>query len=152
MGAKALPFDSEFPALGISIRLGRMAEGFVEFCNTEKRILELKETLESVLGPRKLNRPHALKLRGRLRFAASQLWGRSGQRCVQAISHHAFEASAEDLEPKTVKAIKEFLRRLCVGAPRLIRHLSDKPLYVFTDASYQPEVCDWEGQSMGLEK
>ena len=150
VGSKALPFGSEFPALGISIKLGKMAEGFVEFSNTEKRILELKETLESVLGNRKLCRSHALKLRGRMHLAASHLWGRSGQRCVQAISRHAFEGQSDDLEPKTVRAIKDFLIRLCNGAPKVIQHLSSEPWYVFTDACYQPEVSDWQGGIGGV--
>ena len=34
VGAKVLPFGSEFPALGISIKLGGIAEGFAEFSNT----------------------------------------------------------------------------------------------------------------------
>ena len=150
IGAKALEFASEFQALGVTIRLGKMAEGIVEFCNTEKRILELKETLESVLGARKLCRSHALKLKGRMHFASSQLWGRSGQRCVQAISHHAFEAESDVLEQKTVIAIKEFLRRLCQGAPKVISHLSNDPMYVFTDACYQPNVRDWQGGIGGV--
>ena len=150
VGSKALKFDSEFPALGVTIKLGKLAEGIVEFCNTEKRILELKETLESVLGTRKLCRSHALKLKGRMHFAASQLWGRSGQRCVQAISQHAFEAESDELEQKTISAIKEFLCRLCDGAPKVIKHLSNEPMYVFADTSYQPDVCEWQGGIGGV--
>ena len=74
-----------------------------------------------------------------MHFAASQLWGRSGQKCVQAISRHAFEACTDEIDPATAKPIRDFFRRLCEGAPKVIQCLSSKPIFVFTDASYQPE-------------
>ena len=46
-GDKACGFDLKFSALGIVVSLEHCVDGFVEFCNTDKRAKELSETIQN---------------------------------------------------------------------------------------------------------
>ena len=81
-GEKSLPFASSFKALGVEIDCSQWLSGFVLFRNTQKRIDELKATMEQAIDTKKLSPKAALVLRGRMQFAKSQIWGRSAKLCL----------------------------------------------------------------------
>eukprot|EP00435_Cladocopium_sp_Y103_P002792 s5825_g1.t1 len=53
-GNKDLPFSSVFKALGVEINLDEWTDGRVKFGNTERRITELVEAIDSVLKTKRL--------------------------------------------------------------------------------------------------
>lgn len=86
LGDKDLPFAGRFKALGIEIDCTRWLEGSVAFSNTEKRVKELISTIDEVLAAKELSKQAALVLRGRMQFAKAQLWGRSANLCLSAVT------------------------------------------------------------------
>ncbi|CAE7624993.1 unnamed protein product [Symbiodinium sp. CCMP2592] len=142
-GDKACPFALDFQALGIKISLSRFTDGTVFFCNTERRVLELKQTLQQVLDSGFLPQALALKLRGRMQFADGQLFGRTGRACMQAVTSHAWGDNGPELSQPARLAIKKFMSRLCADAPRVISVMSQAPWFVFTDACYEAGHASW---------
>jgi hypothetical protein len=66
-----------FQALGVVFNVSALREGLVTVGNTESRHTELVQALLAILEARKLSRHEALKLRGRLQFAAAgNIFGR----------------------------------------------------------------------------
>ena len=96
-GDKSLPFASSFKALGVEIDCSRWSSGLVLFRNTQKRIDELRATMEQAIDSKRLSSKSALVLRGRMQFAKSQIWGRSAKLCLAAITAHAYSDSGEIL-------------------------------------------------------
>ena len=135
-GDKAQPFALSFQALGVKIDLSKFCEGSILFSNTERRISELKDTFQKILETGLLPQSFALKLRGRMQFADGQLFGRTGKTCMRTITSFAYGDAGPVLTPAARNAIARFLKRLCADAPRVISILSERPWFVFTDASY----------------
>ena len=82
-------------ALGIQVDLGTFLQGQVFFCNTDKRIAELKCSIQSFLDEGMLLFSEALKLRGRMGFADCQLFGRLGRECFRQVTEHAYKSPNE---------------------------------------------------------
>ena len=82
-GDKSSPFGSSFSALGIRVSLEHFTDGWVEFANTESRVMEVCGTIHSVLESGELCYKDAIRLRGRLQFADGQLFGR-GKLCLNS--------------------------------------------------------------------
>ena len=142
-GDKAQPFALSFHALGIKVDLSKFCEGSVLFSNTEKRISELRDTFQKILETGLLPQSFALKLRGRMQFADGQLFGRTGKACMRTITSFAYGDAGPVLTPAARNAIARFLKRLCADAPRVISILSERPWFVFTDASYDVSNRQW---------
>ena len=64
--------------------------GEVTISNTESRTRELFDTIRDVLQRGALNKHEALRLRGRMQFAAGQSFGRLAKRCLAYVTQHAF--------------------------------------------------------------
>ena len=143
-GDKALPFGLCFSALGISIDLTGFSSGFVEFSNTEKRKIELKELIGSILQAGVLSLPEALKLRGRLQFAEGQLFGRIGKLCLKEITDHAFTSGSSKIGARLKVLLELFQHHFLDGPPRKICGVSASSFFVFTDACYEPRRPQWK--------
>ena len=107
-GDKAQEFSASFTALGIQIDLGKFPEGVVEFSNTVKRVKELNETIQLLLNKGPMTVLESQKLRGRMQFADSQLFGRVSKFCMKAVSDHAFVHGAGRRKSECPLAMKRF--------------------------------------------
>ena len=143
LGEKDLPFADRFKALGIEIDCTKWPEGKVAFSNTEKRVTELLATIDEILATKSLSKQAALVLRGRMQFAKAQLWGRSANLCLSAITSHAFSPDGDALSECTLNFLQVFRCHLVRAQPRVISADWSAPLFLFTDASFSPEVEDW---------
>ena len=143
-GEKALAFDQFFGALGIHVGLSNFDRGFVEFSNTEKRKLELKELISSILEAGFLSLPDSLKLRGRLQFAEGQLFGRIGKLCLKEITSHAFSSGGGKLGSRLKQLLTLFMTQSLDGPPKRICGMSASCSFIFTDACYEPGRVDWQ--------
>ena len=65
------------------------APGKALVCNTESRRTELCDDIEKVVVEGCLTNKQAQRLRGRMQFAESQLFGRTGKRCLRILSDFA---------------------------------------------------------------
>ncbi|CAE7262014.1 unnamed protein product [Symbiodinium sp. CCMP2592] len=136
-GDKSHDFAKCFTALGIVADLSQVRDGVIYFKNTEKRIEEIKSFVQKVLEDGRLPHHEALRLRGRCQFADSQIFGRTGKKCLGLITAHAYgleEAISHELRV----SLERFLQRLECDAPRLIKILEGGFWKVYTDASYEP--------------
>ncbi|CAE7258535.1 unnamed protein product [Symbiodinium sp. CCMP2592] len=136
-GDKSHDFAKCFTALGIVADLSKVCDGVIYFKNTERRIEEIKSFVQKVLEDGRLPHHEALRLRGRCQFADSQIFGRTGKKCLGLITAHAYgleEAISHELRV----SLERFLQRLECVAPRLIKILEGGFWKVYTDASYEP--------------
>jgi len=85
-GPKAPDFAELFTALGVTINVGCLHTGLVTVGNTESRRQELLKVLDELVTSRKLTKPEALRLRGRLQFAAGHVFGRVAKSALAAVS------------------------------------------------------------------
>ena len=143
-GDKANEFSKTFSALGIQVDLTKFDQGFVEFTNTPKRIEELVQTIESFLRTKKMTTKESQKLRGRMQFADSQLFGRVGRLCMRAVTNHGFSGGGHKIGSECVSALERFKHQLELPRPRLITKSSARTWLVFTDACYEPTATEWK--------
>ena len=74
-GSKTPPFSDTLNAQGIRLDVSELHLGKVSIDNTEARRVELADLIEHILQSGELKKMDALKLRGRMQFAAGQLFG-----------------------------------------------------------------------------
>ena len=142
-GDKANPFAETFNALGIVIDLSCFKEGCVSFSNTAKRTCELVSNIEQILKAGCLSLKDSQRLRGRMQFADSQLFGRCGKLCLSAITEHTYKSSRKELDKACVDALKRFKSALSLGKPRVIQKATAGVWMVFTDACFEPDSPSW---------
>ena len=98
-GEKSGEFAKAFGALGIEVDLENFTSGFVEFKNTPKRVCELVDCIDNFIKAESMDLLSSQKLRGRMQFADSQLFGRIGRLCLRAVTDHAYSGRG----PKILK-------------------------------------------------
>ena len=138
-GPKAPEFAELFTALGVTINVGRLHEGLVTLGNTESRREELLKCLSNVLASKKLTKAEALRLRGRLQFAAGNVFGRVAKSALAAVSAHAYDGGSSTLNSQTFLALALHKKFLEIGRPRELRPTCNVSWYIQTDACYDPD-------------
>ena len=142
-GDKDLPFNSIFKALGVQISLDNWTKGVVLMQNTEKRIVELSGCIDKALKEGTLSSAAALSLRGRMQFANSQVWGRASKICLKQVTLHAYNSNSSKVCDALAAALTTFRKVLNAGKSKEIIAGTDKPRFVFTDASFEPSDASW---------
>ena len=74
--------------LGVEFDMRMSGQGLAAVANTQDRVKELCEELDSVLTSGSLRRADGERLRGRLQFASGQLFGRSARNRMRTLSKH----------------------------------------------------------------
>ena len=110
-GDKAQPFGHQCAALGVYFDLAASSMGKAVIANIESRRAELCEEIKSVLSDGQLGSKRAQRLRGRMQFAESQLFGRMGKRCLRVLADFS-EARRVSLTRKDVFFLKMFCQLL----------------------------------------
>ena len=139
-GKKAEPFSPSFSCLGVSFNLQHFTSGRIEVSNTPSRTQELLRQIDEALESETLPTKAAQSLRGRLQFADSQIFGRSGKLCLKALDDHV-QANAFNLSQDSCNALRRYRQILEHGRPRTIGRPSHEVLYLFTDAAYEAGRC-----------
>ena len=142
-GKKDLPFRRSFEALGIVVDLEESANKVVKFANTPSRVSELCGSIGDILDAGSLKQPLALRLRGRMQFADSQLFGRSARMCLRQVTKHAYSDVSDTLCEDCVFALDRFRKMLLEHKPRVLNGSLREKFVIFTDACFDPEASDW---------
>ena len=79
-----------------------------------------------------------VKSTDRLQFADGQLLGRVGRLCLKAVTEHAYSNAGAQLSDQCRAALVRFSDMLKHSLPRKALARRQEPLYMFTDASYEP--------------
>ena len=143
-GAKSQAYSEAFSALGVCFVLSEMHLGRVMISNTEKRIQQLLEAVRGFLATGHMTVSEALKLRGQLQFACGQVLGRQFRVFLSTITEYAYGDSHPRIPPGCATALENFAWMLENARPRTVSIDNQKPLYLFTDACYNPNgnwVC-----------
>eukprot|EP00438_Fugacium_kawagutii_P001422 Skav211637 [mRNA] locus=scaffold3476:7948:11312:+ [translate_table: standard] len=126
---KLILFDSVCEVLGVSLDFRSAKLGMVKVNNTQERVEELVDELQKIVASGTLPRKDGERLRGRLQFASSQLFGRVFRRHLKE-----FQALSE----KTKSTLVSLSSALTLNKPREIsRGLSDH-IHIYVDASFEP--------------
>lgn len=141
-GDKCFPFSDSCEALGVAFDLSSSAKGIAYICNTASRVDELRAEISSVLEAGSLSSKQAQRLRGRMQFADSQLYGRSGKRCLRTLSDFA-ECKRFRLLPKDRLFLELFAELLRQNVPREIKAVEARNAVILTDACYERDSTDW---------
>ena len=115
-----------------------------DFLNTEDRVAELCESLDEILMIRRLKRSEGEKLRGRLIFAAGQLFGRFVRNQVRHLSNHIRSGRA-NLPDETAEALQLIRNYIHTNVPRKIVGTLCDHVHIYVDASFD----DWGYSGLG---
>ena len=141
-GDKAPPFSHVVSALGVSVDVSSMSSGEVLIDNTSKRKVELSAIISAVLDGGHLNKPEALRLRGRLQFASGQLFGRLARKALSIVTEHAYSTRSSTISAETADALRLYLSCLESQRPRVVQRSISQVFFIFTDACFEPEALD----------
>jgi len=94
-GRKCVPFSVVCEALGVNFDLSQSGKGLCFVSNTESRVAELVTELEKTVTAGEILQSDAQRLRGRMQFADSQLYWRTGKRCSKALRDAACRRSTK---------------------------------------------------------
>lgn len=123
--------------------------------NTAERVEELVAEIDEALKSNMLPRRDGEKLRGRLQFASSQVFGRRFRRLLKVLSNHV-TAGRQTLSSRTSKSLSEVKDLLLKNAPRKIEALQVEVVHIYVDASFDRQkysglggmVVDMSGKTL----
>ncbi|CAE7578598.1 unnamed protein product [Symbiodinium sp. CCMP2592] len=137
-GSKAVDFSTSFKALGVLFNLAQSPKGLVTISNTPTRITELTTVISTLLASRKLTRAEAQRLRGRMQFCDSFLFGRASRLSLQAVSRHVHSTHDEVIDGDLWDSLLRFHNCLQESRPHVVTATHQDSLFLFTDACYEP--------------
>ena len=132
--AKKLQLSEEPTILGVTYDLRSMCLRI-----KPSRKEELKDEIDSILRSSLLPPGQAGKLRGKLMFGASQLWGKIGRAFLRALSERQYiRHPRSDMNKALVKSLEHWKWLIQHGPPRPIQVArAQKPdVVIFTDGSF----------------
>lgn len=95
--------------------------------------------LEQTLSKKLIDHKDSQVIRGKLQFAQGQMHGRVSKLCLNEISRLCV-VGRHKLDPGASTAIRRYLRE---SKPRVLERRIARPLYVFTDACFDPSNKSW---------
>ena len=133
------PFASTLAALCVSFDVSLLHDGVVTSDNTESRQGEVAQAINEALRNMALKRHDALRLRGRMQFAAGQIYGRLSRRCLALVTQHACSSETSTLDAAAIHALNKF-KYMLTSSPRKVSCSSNRCIHIFTDASFEPQA------------
>ena len=138
-GKKATEFGVVCRALGVQFDFTLSNDLVLLVGNTESRRSEILALIGEALKCGHLDKSGCLTLRGKLGFADSFMHGRLGAILLKKLSEHAYGRTSK-FDEDVAQALTAMAKRLEVGEPRRVHVGSMEKWFIFTDASYEPEM------------
>ena len=132
---KLLDFDTICKVLGVQLDLRQSGSGICFVTNTAERVEELVTEIDEAMKSNLLPRKDGEKLRGRLQFASSQMFGRRFRRLLKVLSNHV-TAGRQTLSDRTHDCLSEIRGLLLKNAPRKVESLQAEVVHIYVDASF----------------
>ena len=110
--------------------------------NTEERVEELVNELDGAIRTNILPRSEGEKLRGRLQFASSQVFGRKFRRLLKVLSNHVTRGR-KTLSQHIQSCLRDIRELLIQNTPRKIEASQAEVLHIYVDASF--DYSDYSG-------
>ena len=133
-GKKCVDFADTFKTLGLMVGLENLGSGLCRIFHTPDRREELADEIEDILQRGQLTAKEAERLRGRMVWFESFVWGRLANYALKQI-RMAFEGSKSKVEVGQVlsKHFKDLRERVLTGPPVLITKTCGTSWFLFTD-------------------
>ena len=131
---KLLEFNTLCKVLGVQLDLRQSGDRLCFVTNTEERVEELVNELDEALRTM-LSRSEAEKLRGRLQFGSSQVFGRKFRRLLKVLSNHVTQGR-KTLSQQTQSCLCDIRELVTQNAPRKIEASQAEFLHIYVDASF----------------
>ena len=110
--------------------------------NTEDRVEELVKDIGDILTSKLFTRAEGERLRGRLQFASSQVFGRKFRRPLKTLSNHVTQGR-KSVSDQTMKCLADISQLLQENTPRRISASHLEVLHIYVDASF--DVSSYSG-------
>jgi hypothetical protein len=135
-GRKCKPFSDSCEALGVVFDLKDSGKFVRRISNTASRVEEISEEIRRLLETGFITQSEAQKLRGRMQFAESQIYGRTGKRCIASLRDFACRRHSK-IDDRDATFLKRFLSLLESEEPRVVSVQNDFSVIIITDACYE---------------
>ena len=140
-GRKCKPFASTCEALGVIFDLPESCNFTCKVTNTASRIEEACLEIQRVLSSGSISQVETQKLRGRMQFAESQIYGRTGKRCIACLKDFASRKRSR-ITQRDALFLKLFVSLLTSDEPRETSLEDDTSVVMITDACYERDSRD----------
>ena len=128
-------------ALEVVFGLTKSFEGICEIRNTASRAHEISLEIERLVNQGQVLQIEAKKLRGRMQSAESQIFGRTGKRCITALKEFACKRKTI-LEPKEILFLRPFSSLMKSEVQRHILKEQRESVVILSDACYERNSRD----------
>ena len=139
---KLLDFNTLCKVLAVQLDLRQSGDKLCFVTNTEERVEELVNELDGALRTNMLPRSEGEKLRGRLQFASSQVFGRKFRRLLKVLSNHVTRGR-KTFSQHTQSRLRDIRELLIRNIPRNIEASQAEVLHIYVDASF--DYSDYSG-------
>ena len=139
---KLLDFNTLCKVLGVQLDLRQSGDKLCFVTNTEERVQELVSELDDAIRTYTLPRSEGEKLRGRLQFASSQVFGRKFRRLLKVLSNHV-TGGRKTLSQHTQSCLRDVRELLIRNTPRKIEASQAEVIHIYVDASF--DYSDYSG-------
>ena len=139
---KLLDFSTLCKVLGVQLDLRQSGDKLCFVTNTEEIVEELVNELDGAICTNILPRSEGEKLRGRLQFASSQVFGRKFRRLLKVLSNHVTRGR-KTLFQRTRSCLRDIRELLIRNTPRKIEGSQAEVLHIYVDASF--DYSDYSG-------
>ena len=141
-GRKCRPFDTSCEALGVVFDLSLSSQQVCKVTNTLSRVDEISTEIQRLLNSGFITQVEAQKLRGRMQFADSQIYGRTGKRCIACLKDFSGRRRNR-ISERNGMFLKLFLSLMKSDEPRLVTKKCADSVVMITDACYERDARDW---------
>ena len=129
-------FSSSCKALGLVIDMESARLGCVMMGNTERRKGELSSSIADVLLSGRMSKAEAQRLRGRLLYAESQVFGRRSTKAMGVLSEFIHRGRGYTLSEDLRHALTFLREKVVSGKPRTLHPYLGCCMHIYTDASF----------------
>ena len=131
------PFSGICKVLGLEYNLEETKLGTLIIKNTAKRIEDVSAEIDRALEENFLSAKDGERLRGRLNFMESQLFGKPSQQAFRGLSRHVLAGGGKLSTASRVHL--QFLKdRISKGKPRKVTTSLEDTMHIFVDACHEP--------------
>lgn len=137
-GRKCKPFGETCETLAVFFDLTASNRYVCKISNTASRVEEISGEIQRLLENGFIVQAEAQKLRGRMQFAESQVYGRTGKRCIACLRDFASRRRTK-ISMRDAIFLRLFLSLIKSDEPRVISLHPPKSVVLITDACYERE-------------
>ena len=128
--------------LGVQLDLRQSGDTLCFVTNTEERVEELAKELGKAIRSKARSRSDGEKLRGRLQFASSQVFGRMFRRLLEAVLSNHVTHGRKTLSDRIQTCVSDIRRSMIQNTPRKIEVSQAEVLRIYVDAF---DYCKYSG-------